>query len=335
MLNTGYSYNKIIRKCVIAFGTMFNNIEVRKENPDGSTYQKMKVPLAYGPKQKFLARVEQQPDLNKKVSITLPRISFEITGINYDGTRKLSPITLNLKADGNNAVRKVYTPVPYNIEFSLSVLSKTNDEALEIMEQILPFFQPSYNVTIKLIEDLNEFRDVPIVLNGISYSDEYEGDFTQRKLTTIDFTFSMKTYLFGPSQTGAPIKKATVDYKMGVNRELAPRRVQYQVTPKAIADGDLDGTSALMADISKTITTLQVQDSSVFTIGENIEIGNEVMKVKTLPDATSITVLRGQNGTNKAEHLAGAPIDLINSADDALLDAGDDFGFNELTSFYG
>jgi len=145
----------------------------------------------------------------------------------------------------------------------------------------------------------------------------------------------MKTYLFGPSQTGAPIKKATVDYKMGVNRELAPRRVQYQVTPKAIADGDLDGTSALMADISKTITTLQVQDSSVFTIGESIEIGNEVMKVKTLPDATSITVIRGQNGTNKAEHLAGAPIDLINSADDALLDAGDDFGFNELTSFYG
>ena len=115
-----YTYNKVIRKCVIGFGTLFNNIEVRKET-GGTTYQKMKVPLAYGPKQKFLARLEGQPELNKKVAITLPRLSFELSGISYDSTRKLSPITTDYKKDGKN-VRKIYTPVPYNLDFSLSIL---------------------------------------------------------------------------------------------------------------------------------------------------------------------------------------------------------------------
>ena len=336
MLNTGYTYNKVIRKCVIAFGTIFNNIEVRRENSDGSTYSKMKVPLAYGPKQKFLARLEQQPELNKKVAITLPRIAFELTGISYDATRKLSPVTLELKPDGNNAVRKMYTPVPYNLEFSLSILSKTNDEALEITEQIMPFFQPSYNVTVNIVEALKEYRDVPIVMNTINYTDDYEGDFTQRKLTTVDMSFTMKTYVFGPSQTGSPIKKAKVDYKTGVNRELAPRRVQYQVTPKALRDQDADGSGLnLTKNIDKRFATLEVTDSTVFSIGDLIEINNEVMKVKTKPNDTSITVTRGANATTKAEHAAGSVIDIVNASDDALLDSGDDFGFNEMTSFYG
>ena len=296
----------------------------------------MKVPLAYGPKQKFLARLEQQPELNKKVAITLPRIAFELTGISYDATRKLSPVTLELKADGNNAVRKMYTPVPYNLEFSLSILSKTNDEALEITEQIMPFFQPSYNVTVNIVEALKEYRDVPIVMNTINYTDDYEGDFTQRKLTTVDMSFTMKTYVFGPSQTGAPIKKAKVDYKTGVNREVAPRRVQYQVTPKALRDQDQDGAGLnLTKDIDKRFATLEVTDSTVFSIGDLIEINNEVMKVKTKPDGTTITVTRGANATTKADHAAGSVIDIINASDDALLDSDDDFGFNEMTSFYG
>ena len=233
-----YTYNKVIRKCVISFGTLFNNIEVRKET-GSTTYQKMKVPLAYGPKQKFLARLEGQPELNKKVAITLPRISFELTGLSYDSSRKLSPITTDYKKDGKS-VRKIFTPVPYNLDFSLSILSKTNDEALEIIEQIMPLFQPSYQVTIKIIDDINEYRDVPIVLNSINYADEYEGNFDQRKLTTIDATFTMKAYIFGPTQTGKPIKKAKVHYDTGT--PAAPvRRVSYQVEPTALRDKDSDG----------------------------------------------------------------------------------------------
>ena len=177
-----YTYNKIIRKCVIGFGTLFNNIECRKENKDGSIYSRMKVPLAYGPRQKFLARLEQQADLNQKVAITVPRLSFEMTGISYDSSRKLAPTTLTLKANTANAVKKQFTPVPYNIDFELNIISKTNDEALEITEQIVPIFQPSYQMTLKMVDDMAEFRDVPIILNNINYADDYEGSFDEKKI---------------------------------------------------------------------------------------------------------------------------------------------------------
>ena len=328
-----YTYNKVIRKCVISFGTLFNNIEVRKET-GSTTYQKMKVPLAYGPKQKFLARLEGQPELNKKVAITLPRISFELTGLSYDSSRKLSPITTDYKKDGKS-VRKIFTPVPYNLDFSLSILSKTNDEALEIIEQIMPLFQPSYQVTIKIIDDINEYRDVPIVLNSINYADEYEGNFDQRKLTTIDATFTMKAYIFGPTQTGKPIKKAKVHYDTGT--PAAPvRRVSYQVEPTALRDKDSDGVGlTITAAVNDKTATLPVVDSTVMNIGDYIEINNEVMKVKTKPDETTITVARGQNATAKSAHASGSVIDIITSADTELLESDDDFGFNEMTSFYG
>ena len=328
-----YTYNKVIRKCVIAFGTLFNNIEVRKET-GGNTVQKMKVPLAYGPKQKFLARLEGQPELNKKVAITLPRISFELSGLSYDSSRKLSPITVDKVKDGKN-VRQIYTPVPYNLDFSLSILSKTNDEALEIVEQIVPIFQPSYNVTIKIIDDVNEMRDIAIVLNSLNYSDEYEGNFDQRKLTTIDATFTVKAYIFGPTSVQKPIKKAKVDYDTG-SPKIPVRRAQYVVEPVALRDKDSDGTGlTITSAINKNVATLPVVDSTVFNIGDYIEINNEVMKVKTKPDETTITVSRGQNATTQAAHASGSVIDIITTADTALLESDDDFGFNEMTSFYG
>ena len=328
-----YTYNKVIRKCVIGFGTLFNNIEVRKET-GGTTFQKMKVPLAYGPKQKFLARLEGQPELNKKVAITLPRISFELSGLSYDSSRKLSPITVDKVKEGKS-VRQIYTPVPYNLDFNLSILSKTNDEALEIVEQIVHIFQPSYNVTIKIIDDVNEMRDIAIVLNSLNYSDEYEGNFDQRKLTTIDATFTVKAYIFGPTSVQKPIKKAKVDYDTG-SPKIPVRRAQYVVEPVALRDKDSDGTGlTITSAINKNVATLPVVDSTVFNIGDYIEINNEVMKVKTKPDETTITVSRGQNATTQAAHASGSVIDIITTADTALLESDDDFGFNEMTSFYG
>lgn len=332
MLGT-YTYNKIIRKVVVAFGTIFNNIEVRKENTDGSTYSRMKVPLAYGPRQKFLARLTEQPDLNQKVAITVPRISFEMTGISYDSSRKLSPITAILKADGNNSVKKQFTPVPYNIDFELNIISKTNDEALEIAEQILPFFQPSYNVTIKLVEQMEDFRDIPITLNSISYTDDYEGSFDSRKITLFTLTFTAKTYIFGPVGTTSPIKKAKVDYHASVDLS-STRQVAYEVTPKALTDQNKDGSTSIVSAITEKTLTFEVDDENVISIGGFIEIGNEVMKVKSKPGNSKITVVRAQNGTSAAAHAAGAAVDLVNAADDLLLDSGDDFGFNELISVF-
>lgn len=329
-----YTYNKIIRKCVIGFGTLFNNIEVRKENKDGSVYSRMKVPLAYGPRQKFLARLEQQADLNQKVAITVPRLSFEMTGISYDSSRKLAPTTLNLKADNNNAVKKQMTPVPYNIDFELNVISKTNDESLEIMEQILPVFQPSYNMTIKLVDSMNDMRDIPIILNSVSYSDDYEGTFDDRKITLITMQFTVKTYIFGPVGTAGPIKKAKADIYTTMPSATATRQVAYQVTPKALEDKNKDGTTELAGAITARNLTIEVLDYTNIPTQSYIEIGNEVMYVKSKTSPNKLSVRRAQNGTTAAAAVAGTPLDLIDATDDALLTSGDDFGFSEMTSVY-
>ena len=333
MLGT-YTYNKIIRKCVIGFGTLFNNIEVRKENKDGSVYSRMKVPLAYGPRQKFLARLEQQADLNQKVAITVPRLSFEMTGISYDSSRKLAPPTLTLKADTNNAVKKQFTPVPYNIDFELNVISKTNDESLEIMEQILPVFQPSFQMTIKLVDDMNDFRDVPIILNSVSYSDDYEGTFDDRKITLITMQFTVKAYIFGPVGTAAPIKKAKADIYTTMPSSTSTRQVAYQVTPKALTDKDKDGTTELSSAITARNLTIEVADYSSIPTQSYIEIGNEVMYLKSKTSPNKLSVRRAQNGTTAAAAAAATPVDIIDSVDDALLTSGDDFGFSEMTSVY-
>ena len=147
MLGT-YSYNEIFRKTVVAFGTIFNNIEIRRTN--GTATEVMKVPLAYGPKDKFLARLRQVGDLTEKdaVQITLPRISFEISGFSYDPARKVSPTQVIRNVDGDNGTKKAYMPVPYNVDFELAILSKNQDDGLQILEQILPVFQPMFNITI-------------------------------------------------------------------------------------------------------------------------------------------------------------------------------------------
>ena len=174
MLGT-YFYHEIIKKTVIGFGTLFNNIHVRHENSDGEGISDIKVPLAYGPMQKFLARLQQQPELNNPTQIVLPRMSFEMVSIQYDPGRKTG-VTQSFKAvdssDGDK-LKKVYLPVPYNIGFELNVLTKLNDDSLQILEQILPFFQPAFNVTVDLIDSIGEKKDIPIVLDSISFQDDY------------------------------------------------------------------------------------------------------------------------------------------------------------------
>ena len=329
-----YTYNKIIRKCVIGFGTLFNNIECRKENKDGSVYSRMKVPLAYGPRQKFLARLEQQADLNQKVAITVPRLSFEMTGISYDSARKLAPTTLTLKANTANAVKKQFTPVPYNIDFELNIISKTNDEALEITEQIVPIFQPSYQMTLKLVDDMADFRDVPIVLNSINYSDDYEGSFDEKKITLITMQFTVKAYIFGPVGSQAPIKKAKADVYTTMPSATATRQLEYQVTPRALSDKDKDGTTELVSAITARNLVIEVLDFTNIPTQSYIEIGNEVMYVKSKTSPNKLQVRRAQNGTKAASAAAATPVDVIDVQDDALLTSGDDFGFSETVSYY-
>jgi hypothetical protein len=241
MLGT-YYYHEIIRKTIVSFGTLFNQIYIKHKDSDGDTYSEIRVPLAYGPSQKFLARIEQQSDLNKPVQITLPRMSFEMNSIQYDSTRK-SGITQTFKASDGQNLKKVYMPVPYNIGFELNILSKLNDDALQIVEQILPYFQPGFTLTIDLIDSIGEKRDVPVVLENISFQDDYEGDFSTRRALIYTLQFTAKTYMFGPiaESTDGLIRKVQIDAYSDSNVSTAKREMRYTAVAEAKVDYNNDG----------------------------------------------------------------------------------------------
>ena len=323
-----YYYHEILRKTIIAFGTIFNDIHIRHRDGAGKENSDIRVPLAYGPMQKFLARLEQQPDLNRAVQITLPRMSFETTNIAYDATRK-GGITQTFKASDGSKLRKVFMPVPYNIGFELNILVKLNDDALQIVEQILPYFQPSFNVTIDLVDVIGEKRDVPIVLDNISFQDDYEGDFATRRALIYTLNFTAKTYLFGPVSDSSEglIKKVQVDYHASVNTETARRELRFTATPQARQDYDDDNTTILRTNISKTKTRFDVTSTLALAVGMRIIIDKEIMKIKEIVDSNTIIVNRGYQSV-AATHIENTSIDILTTADDALVEPDDDFGFN-------
>ena len=237
-----YFYHKIIRKTVTTFGTLFNNIQLKTLDANGKDVMQQKVPLAYGPIQKFLARLNAAPDLDKKVTITVPRLSFEMTSISYDSTRKVPPIQRNRAVgDGQTTTTKTqYLPVPYNIGFELNVIAKSQDDALQILEQILPFFQPQFSMTVDLIPEMNEKRDIPIILESIDFTDDYEGDYSTRRYIYYTLRFSVKTYMYGPVAANDIIRKSIATTLIG-DKNTNARAMEYNVTPKALEDKNNDG----------------------------------------------------------------------------------------------
>jgi hypothetical protein len=229
-----YFYNESTRNVVVAFGTLFNNIQLTKKDNGGNVIQTMKVPLAYGPKQKWLSRLTEDPNLSKKVAVTLPRIGFEISGLTYDATRKQNKVMKAKKVlDGadNDQLKSGYMPVPYNVDFEMYILAKSSDDALQIVEQILPYFQPEYTVTLREIPELDIIRDVPIVLNSISYEDDYEGDFTSRRSIIYTLSFTAKYYLYGPVTSTNVIRTVQVDQYANTPVNAPSREQRYTVTP--------------------------------------------------------------------------------------------------------
>ena len=341
-----YFYHEILRKTVIGFGTLFNGIEIRHQADDGATVSRMKVPLAYGPMQKFLAKIEQQPTIQGRPAITLPRMSFEMTTLSYDPTRKAS-ITQTFRSlnDGNvDTAKKVFMPVPYNVGFMLSIATKLNDDMLQIMEQILPYFQPGLNITLNLISSINEKRDIPIILESINMSDDYEGSFDNRRAMITTMQFSAKVYMFGAvaDSPDGLIKKVNVDYFTDTNRVVAKREQRYSATPRAVKDYNDDNTNALNKALAAEQTVLSVNSSANFSVDDYITISGENMQIRSIA-GNELTVYRGVDGTNVIDHASGSTIDIISGSrdaslpltgDDALIASGDDFGFNEMSSFF-
>ncbi|MEK9695294.1 MAG: tail sheath stabilizer and completion protein [Candidatus Poseidoniales archaeon] len=236
-------YHETTRKVVVAFGTLFNDIHLVRKDNSGTIQQSMKVPLAYGPRQKYLVRLNDDPDLSKSTAVTLPRIGFEIAGISYDPTRKLQRVQKFKKVKGAkaNQLDTQYMPVPYNIDFELYILSKQSDDALQIVEQILPYFQPDYTVTINDNTDMGIKRDVPVILNSIGYEDDYQGDFASRRAIIYTLSFTAKFYLYGPVTSSKVIKTVQVDQYTDMPDQSPKREQRYTVTPNPTsADADDD-----------------------------------------------------------------------------------------------
>jgi hypothetical protein len=198
-----------IRKAIVAFGNMFNNITIERKDQSGNVVQRMRVPLSYAPKQKLLARIQQRPDVDvQNVQVVLPRMSFEMVAIDYDPNRKISPIQQSRSVTNDNlTLNSQYAPTPYNVTVMLYIYAKNQDDGLQIVEQILPYFNPDYNLTLKAIPDLNIKNDLPILLNSIAFEDDYENDFVTRRSIIWTMTFIMKLNFFGPVTKQGIIRK--------------------------------------------------------------------------------------------------------------------------------
>ena len=243
----GHFYNQGMRKMTVAFGQVFNNIQIKRQGSD-STIQSIRVPLAYAPKEKFLVRLDQQPNLeDRQFAVTLPRMGFEISGIEYDGSRKLTKVQKFKTTKTNTGVMNFnYMPVPYNISYNLYCFTATAEGGLQIVEQILPYFQPDYTVTINVVPEMGIKRDVPIVLNNINYEDSYSGDFESRRAVIYTLNFTAKTYLYGPASTQKVIRETQAD--MHTDLPAATREERITVVPNpesADADDDFGFTTTI------------------------------------------------------------------------------------------
>jgi len=256
MFNT--FYHGAIRKYIVAFGTLFNDIHINRVNSSNETIQTMKVPLSYGPKEKFLARLEGDPELNRPFSMVLPRMAFELVNISYDPERKLNTLNRNVKQSSSNTSQLLYQyqPVPYNLGITLDIMAKNNDDATRIVEQILPYFTPQWNMTLNLIPDLGLNVDVPVILNTTSLQDTYEGDFINRRAIVWSLGFTLKAQLFGPVRKSGVIKRVYTNLYVPPGDTPADEAVgtpiseRITITPGLLANGSPTANASASVDIS-------------------------------------------------------------------------------------
>lgn len=208
-----FDYHSAIRKYIIMFGNMFNDIDVVRYNNAGASVQTIRVPIAYGPKEKYLARLRQNPDITREVAVVLPRLAFEITGFSYDSTRAMNKQNrITSIGSGNNSLRSGWAPAPYNIDISLYGMFANNEDAVQVVEQILPYFRPEWTNSVKIVPSLGIYVDVPTVLQGMSLEDTYEADFQTRRAIIYTFNFTVKGYIYGPVTNKGVITRTITDF---------------------------------------------------------------------------------------------------------------------------
>ena len=290
-----YFYHQTSRKMVVAFGSLFNNIEVRRTDSSDAVTEVIKIPLSYGPKDKMLVRISQDPSLNPNVALTVPRMGFELTSMTYDGARKLNTMGRNVKK-GTTGLKKQFNPVPYNWDFSLYVFVKNAEDGTQILEQILPFFTPEFTVTMNLVSSMTEKRDIPLVLNAVSSEDTYEGDYASRRSIIWTLSFLMKGFLY-------------------------PNIVD---NAKVITDVTVD--THLMSAVAADPEYIVMEDSTPYSTNFMILDKHEI------DVATRIRVLNESSDAAIAEGATVSRTNVVPKDTDALTD--DTFGFTETFEFF-
>ena len=226
-------YHQTIRKYVAVFGTLFNDINIERKNSSGTVVERLKVPLAYGPKQKWLLAIQETTSDRKVVATRTPRMGFAMTGVSYDSARKLNTIGRNVAANTSSTTSNMttmYNPVPYNFDFQLFILVKNAEDGTQILEQVLPYFTPEFTVTVNTIPDMNIKADVPITLNSADVADEYEGDLSARRTITWTLSFTLKGFIYPNVTSGEIIKSIEVNFRIpgGDTEIVLPEFIIYE-----------------------------------------------------------------------------------------------------------
>jgi hypothetical protein len=252
-------YHGAIRKYIVMFGSMFNDIDIVRYDKLGKRTQGIKVPIAYGPKEKFLARLNQDPNLDRQVATQLPRLSFEITDMSYAPTRTVNKMQRNTQVGEQESrfMKSQFAPVPYDISITLSGMFANNEDAVQVVEQILPYFKPEFTHSMKLVPDMDQYYDIPTVLQGMTIEDTYEADFQTRRAIIYSFNFVVKGYIFGPVSNKGVIKRTVVDFNVAdgdtlVDLDKGPNK-RLVLTPGQLANGS-PTTSSTASVAASSIT---------------------------------------------------------------------------------
>jgi hypothetical protein len=207
-----FHYHSAIRKYIVMFGNMFNDIDVVRFDKAGNSVQQLRVPIAYGPKEKFLVKLRTDPDGRREIAMVLPRLSFELTSMNYAPERVLNRTHKQLGiGGGNNSLRQTFTPAPYDLDMTLYAMFANQEDAVQVVEQILPYFRPEWTNSVKIVPELDTYVDIPTIYTGMTIEDTYDGDFDTRRAIIYTFTFKIKGYLFGPVTNKGIIRRTLVN----------------------------------------------------------------------------------------------------------------------------
>ena len=327
MLGNSQFYHRTIRKIVVAFGTVFNDIILQRYNADGTTKRELfKVPLSYGAKEKYLTRITSDPNLTKSIATVVPRISFEMVSMEYDTSRKLNTLTRNFTANNSTQVDTQYRPIPYNFEFNLSIYVRNTEDGTQILEQILPFFTPDFTVTVNFIPGMSQKYDMPILLNSVNSSVDYEGDMMTTRMIMWDLSFTAKAYIWPPIKTAKYIRQANTNIYIDSQKKTAQRTT----VDFANGSGTLleDETFRVLArDISGTVKQFSNSSTGLFVaagLNKLLEVGDIVTGDTSNATFTISTV--------DSDPLKAATIVL--TPDPTTANVDDEFGFSESITEY-